>query len=591
MSEMIGRLRVALGLETASFEKGAKRAGAEIDAFGSKAEKAGFAVGRTVKAIAAGGAALAGSAVVSQLKSMVEESLRSIKAMKDLAQVSNSSIAEFQAVAFAAGTVGVEMDKLADIYKDMNDRVGEFLETGGGPMKDFFTNIAPKVGVTAAQFKDLSGPQALQLYVSSLEKAGVNQQQMTFYLEAMSGDLTKLLPLLQNNGAGMRKLSDDAKRMGIVLDDNLVKNAGEASRTMDTLNTVLSMQITSAVAANAKEIAAFTTTLTQFAISAIKAFNAWNQFNGSMDERAVAQKKLAEKIDKRAREQGLSPERKARALEVGNQVLDKIYGVAPVSQGSGWSMSNNPLWSLKTVTPKTNYTQNGGLIGNGAIGAMAGMQGGAGESWDKIVWDQADRLAAVQGVLADDSRKSAAAVDQSADDIAVANERIKLSFGEMAQDSIYALQRLTSAVQGGGFLDILGAVIGVTGNIAGMFGGRLGFGSAGSINKSALASLRGTALPSIPAYANGTSFHPGGLALVGEKGPEIARLPRGTAVYPNGMGPGGVTNNYFSGNLMTPQFWAMIQNGDRAAAQIGATAGAEGGFAKVAKASSRRLGY
>ena len=41
----------------------------------------------------------------------------------------------------------------------------------------------------------------------------------------------------------------------------------------------------------------------------------------------------------------------------------------------------------------------------------------------------------------------------------------------------------------------------------------------------------------VPAYANGTYNHPGGYALVGEKGPEIVELPRGSRVYPSGMGP------------------------------------------------------
>lgn len=38
---------------------------------------------------------------------------------------------------------------------------------------------------------------------------------------------------------------------------------------------------------------------------------------------------------------------------------------------------------------------------------------------------------------------------------------------------------------------------------------------------------------SIPAYASGTSFHPGGLALVGEKGPELINLSRGASVINN----------------------------------------------------------
>ncbi|MBB6251442.1 phage tail length tape measure family protein [Nitrospirillum iridis] len=40
-----------------------------------------------------------------------------------------------------------------------------------------------------------------------------------------------------------------------------------------------------------------------------------------------------------------------------------------------------------------------------------------------------------------------------------------------------------------------------------------------------------------PAYATGTDYHPGGLAIVGERGPEVAWLPTGTRVWPNGSAP------------------------------------------------------
>lgn len=42
------------------------------------------------------------------------------------------------------------------------------------------------------------------------------------------------------------------------------------------------------------------------------------------------------------------------------------------------------------------------------------------------------------------------------------------------------------------------------------------------------------------AYANGTNYAPGGYALVGERGPEIVDLPRGSKVYPNGEIPAGL---------------------------------------------------
>ena len=84
-------------------------------------------------------------------------------------------------------------------------------------MADFFENIAPRVGVTADQFARLSGPEALQLYVSSLERAGVSQQEMTFYLEAMASDTTRLIPLLQNGGAEMTRLGAQAQTEGRVV--------------------------------------------------------------------------------------------------------------------------------------------------------------------------------------------------------------------------------------------------------------------------------------------------------------------------------------------------------------------------------------
>lgn len=40
-------------------------------------------------------------------------------------------------------------------------------------------------------------------------------------------------------------------------------------------------------------------------------------------------------------------------------------------------------------------------------------------------------------------------------------------------------------------------------------------------------------MPGIPGFAGGTNFAPGGLALVGERGPELVNLPRGSQVIPN----------------------------------------------------------
>ncbi len=147
--------------------------------------------------------------------------------------------------------------------------------------------------------------------------------------------------------------------------------------------------------------------------------------------------------------------------------------------------------------------------------------------------------------------------------------RIAKSFKDMADDTLASLSRLTSAIKGGGFLGILDAVIGLglqLGSI-GVFGSKV----ANRINK-------------VPAYANGTSFHPGGLALVGERGPELVSMPRGSAVRSNGdWGTSRVEV------IPSPYFDVVVDGRIIQAAPAIASAGAQGGVSRMAYRQTRRL--
>lgn len=203
---IIGALRVNLGLDAAQFQRGARQAEGALSGLGARM--------RQLAAVAA--AASAGLALA------VRGQLNAAEQVGRQAQVANTSVEAFQRWAAASRSVGIEGDKLADILKDMNDRIGDFISTGGGPMRDFFEQIAPRVGVTAEQFRNLSGADALQLYVSSLEQANLNQAEMTFYMEAIASDATALLPLLRGNGAELNRLADAAERAGLVMSQDTI---------------------------------------------------------------------------------------------------------------------------------------------------------------------------------------------------------------------------------------------------------------------------------------------------------------------------------------------------------------------------------
>ncbi|SDO46689.1 hypothetical protein [Pseudomonas jinjuensis] len=226
----LGTLTLDLIAKVGGFTAGMDKADRSAEKWRKQVEKSAAAAGKAIGAASV----LAFGAGAVWIKSTVETANEIAK----LAQVSNASTTEFQKAAYAAQTVGIEQDKLADIYKDVNDRVGEFLETGGGPMLDFFKNIAPYVGVAADEFRNLSGPQALGLYVQSLEKAGLSQQEMTFYMEAMASDTTALIPLLRDGGKGMADMAAQADTLGIVLDDKTIKAAQQFNRDLDTFGKI-----------------------------------------------------------------------------------------------------------------------------------------------------------------------------------------------------------------------------------------------------------------------------------------------------------------------------------------------------------------
>ena len=194
------------------------------------------------------------------------------KEIGDLARIAGVGAEEFQELAFAARTVGISQEKLSDIFKDMNDRVSDFIQTGGGPMKDFFEQVAPLVGVTAEQFKNLSGPDALQLYVDTLQKAGANQQDFTFYLEAMASDATALVPLLKDNAAGFKELGKEARDAGAIMSADTIKAAGEMDKKLQTLSTTISTKFLTQLGHSERALERIVKFITETAIPAFGNF-------------------------------------------------------------------------------------------------------------------------------------------------------------------------------------------------------------------------------------------------------------------------------------------------------------------------------
>jgi len=212
-------LTVDLLMKTGSFVKDAGKSARQFEqsmlGMQATAKKAGTAIGVAISA----GLAAGSTAVVQWTRQVAALSVEYDR----MSALSGTTSQMFQRWAAGAQVVGVSHEKLADIFKDVQDKIGDYIQTGGGAMADFFENIAKRTGVTAEQMRKLSGPDALGLYFKSLERANLSQTEMTFYMEAIASDASALIPLLRNNSAGLKQWGDAAESVGAIIDGKTTK--------------------------------------------------------------------------------------------------------------------------------------------------------------------------------------------------------------------------------------------------------------------------------------------------------------------------------------------------------------------------------
>lgn len=267
-------------------------------------------MGRAISIVTAGAAALSTGllAAANRAGSVAQE-------IQNLANVAGVNAEELQRMAVASETVGIEQEKLADILKDVNDKVGDFLNTGGGPMADFFEVIAPKVGVTADQFRNLNSADALQLYVTSLERANLSQSEMTFYMEALASDATALIPLLAQNGQRLRELGDAAQDAGRILSSDMIDKGAELKVVVDDLTDRIGTGLTAAVLENADELRALADFINDRVLPAIGAL---------VKLAAEASEVVGGMVDAADRAVGFSAAREP--FDAANERHDEIFG-------------------------------------------------------------------------------------------------------------------------------------------------------------------------------------------------------------------------------------------------------------------------
>ena len=178
-------------------------------------------------------AAVAG--VTASFAVMASSAVNSAKELDAQAKLAGVTVEEFQALSYAYGQFNISQEKFADISKDVQDKLGDFLATGAGPFKDFFEQVAPRGGLTADALKGLSSSDVLVAVKKAMDDVNISAKEQVFYMESIANDATLLIPALEDNGAAINSLAAEYRDLNLAISETDVTKVKELSDEMARL--------------------------------------------------------------------------------------------------------------------------------------------------------------------------------------------------------------------------------------------------------------------------------------------------------------------------------------------------------------------
>lgn len=220
-SKSLGTLTIDLIAKVGGFTSGMDKAQRASEKWSRQVQKdaaatsaALLSVGGAVQALALS----AGTAGFALLKSTSEQ----INAADQWAKSLKISTQELLAWQFAAEKAGIAGDNMADIFKDLSDKIGDAVLNKSGEAVDALNAL----GLSAEKLSKVSPDKQMLAIGEALGKISTNAGKVNI-LESLGNDLSKLLPLFDNNNAKLNQFIQMAKDYGVAPDpqsiDDLIK--------------------------------------------------------------------------------------------------------------------------------------------------------------------------------------------------------------------------------------------------------------------------------------------------------------------------------------------------------------------------------
>ncbi|WP_438853171.1 hypothetical protein [Brevundimonas nasdae] len=243
---------IATGARTANPGMNALSAGAQA-AKGQVEDLAGEAgsAGNVLSKFGATGLAVAAAlgAVAIGLQ-RAREGMKFAADLTDAADAIGVGAEALQEMRYVADEAGVSVDKVQANMEKLNGVVGAFkLGIGDGKLKPIFEEL----GITKDQLSKVDDAHGLMLLLS--DSLGQIKDRAAQVRLARGLGVEESLPILRLGSEGIKRLSGDARELGLVMSDEVRARFDEADRSMERSQQRIDMALRGAVVGLAEEFA------------------------------------------------------------------------------------------------------------------------------------------------------------------------------------------------------------------------------------------------------------------------------------------------------------------------------------------------
>lgn len=244
--ELIGALRVSLGLDSAKFEDGLKKSR-------SRATSEFNAIQKSLSSLKTGLNGLAAGLSAGALVAAGKRALDYASSLGEVAQQLGVTTKDLQTYRYAATQVGISQDEMDKSLAKLTRTIGE-AKAGSGAQATVFRELG--VAVQDASGRVYTAGEVIPKLADALSKVKDPATRARLEVELFGKAGQKLDTLLAGGGTAVDELTAAAEKLGVVLSSDQIQRADDTADKLAAIKQILEAKIAGAVSDNISTIMA-----------------------------------------------------------------------------------------------------------------------------------------------------------------------------------------------------------------------------------------------------------------------------------------------------------------------------------------------